>query len=111
MRTVMMMSRGAMAAMFVAAVATGCAGQEASGAERAEIPGLPVVATQAPVVGELSPGDQRTPDAPTVIRAPPRWPIGKALSPAVTTTSTRPPPTPTAAPTTTTTVTLVPVGP
>ena len=103
MRTVTMVGRGAMAALLVAVVAIGCASQEASSPPRAEIPGEPVAATRAPDPEELVPGDQRSPEAPTVTTAPRRWPIGTALSPAVTTTST--------APSTTTTVTLAPVGP
>ena len=104
MRTVTMVGRGAMAALLVAVVAVGCAGQEAASPQRAEIPGEPAAATRAPVPEELTPGDQRAPEAPTVATAPRRWPIGKALSPAVTTTSTAPP-------STTTTITLAPVGP
>ena len=111
MRTVTMVGRGAMAALFVAVAAVGCADQEASGPERADIPGEPAAATRAPDVEVLAPGDQRPPDAATVTTEPRRWPIGKPLSPAVTTTSTSPPPTTTSPPSTTTTVTLSPVGP
>ena len=101
MRTVMM-ARGAMAAALVAAVAVGCAGQEASSPERADIPGTPAAATRTPDAGGLAPGEQRAPEPPTATTAPRRWPVGKPSSPAVTTTSTSPPPTTTSPPPTTT---------
>ena len=103
MRSVTVVGRAGMAAglVLVAVVAVGCGGQEASGQERPDIPGQPAAVVRIADEG-LLPGDQRAPGAATVTTAP-RWPIGKASSPAVTTTSTAPPPT-------TTTIKPSPVG-